>query len=450
MIYFRSLSLARGATGVRATDAAPSALLRSRGGLFVVCVIVLTASSLWFSGTEGAADVMSGSLREQVLWGVVYLGAVIGIFRCRGNLRELLRGSLPIIAIMVLALVSTMWSTDPGITLKRAIGLWGTSAFAYYVASRFSLREFIAILGVACYATAILSLLAILLAPSIGVTQSYYAGAWRGIFFDKNYLGEFMVLSLLTFGIIILSRSWPRHVTLIGAALSAVLLLGSESVSALVISATLLIAAALMALWLQGARGRFIALALGVSALLIGLGLYAYGVDSQALLDAVGRDQTLTGRTDLWPQVVQAISNHLWLGYGYGAFWLPNGDMTYFISSGWTPAHAHNGYLEACLDLGAAGAIVAVLAILVALRRSVSLFGRQLAQCYAWPLLAVIYFMVANLTESSIATYNNFGWIVFVVAFLYASEAAKDPPGTSHARIIPAEPAAVDGSSKLG
>ena len=438
MIYSGLASPPKGATGIRALDTTSPRPSRSSESLFVVCVFVLIEVSLWFGGTEGGADAMRGSLQAQVLWGIVYFAAAIGLFRCRKNLGELVRRSFPIIAIIALASVSIMWSTDPGITLKRAIGLWGTSAFGYYVVSRFRLKEFVDVLGVTCYAIVILSLVAITLVPSVGVMHD--SSAWRGIFAQKNILGEFMAISLLTFGTIIFSRSWPRSVAVVGVALSLALLVGSQSASALVICLLLLAGIGLTALYLRGARGRIIMLVVVASALLTLLGLVASGLDTQAILNALGRDDTLTGRTDLWPQVVQAISNRPWLGYGYSAFWLPNGDFTYFITSDWTPAHAHNGYLEACLDLGVVGATVAVLAILSGVRRGVALFDRHLAQCYAWPLLAVIYFLAVNLTESSIAKYNNFNWIVFIVAFLYASQAARELPAQGRPRIPSAEP----------
>ena len=440
MIYAESVRPPKRA-GTRVSDTVPSVLPRSGESWLIVCVFVLMAVSVWFSGNEGSTDLLRGSLQEQVVWGIAYFGAAIGLLRCRESLGGLIRSSLPVIAIILLASLSTIWSTDPSITLKRAIGLLGTSAFAYYIAGRFKLTEFVGILGVTCYGIAILSFLAIVLVPSIGVMHDSYAGAWRGIFIDKNVLGEFMALSLLTFGVVIFSKLWPRRLAVIGAALSLALLVGSQSVSPLIICAVLLIAIALTVLYRRGSHGRLIALALGVSLFLIGLSALAGGLDGQFILNALGRNDTLTGRTDLWPQVVQAISNRPWLGYGYSAFWLPNGDFTYFISPNWTPNQSHNGYLEACLDVGVVGASTAVLAILVALRRGVASLDRHLASCYAWPLLAVIYFLAVNLTESSIAKYNNFNWIIFVVAFLYASQAAGKRQNEGRVRVSLGRPA---------
>jgi exopolysaccharide production protein ExoQ len=429
MIHSQSFTPPKGGIGARVSDEVPGASSRAAESLFVVCVFVLMAVNIWFtSGGQGAAGDVQSSIPDQVVWCMVYLVSAVVLFRCREKVGDLVRGSVPIVALMALASASTMWSTDPNMTFKSAIALWGTSAFSYYVVSRFRLKEFVDILGVTSFVIVILSLLAVVLLPSIGVMHVAYPGAWRGIFNHKNNLGEFAVFSLLTFGTIIFSRSWRPRVAIVGASLSLALLVGSQDVSALVVCAVLLVAAVLTAFYLRGSPGlRFMRLALGVSALLvIAVALLASGVDSQVLLNTLGRDETLTGRTTLlWPGVLQAISNRPWLGYGYNTFWLPNGDWNYFV--GFNPTHAHNGFLQICLDVGILGAAVAALAILGALRRGVASLHWSLEQCSAWPLLAVIYFIVVNLTESNLARYNNFDWVVFVVAFLYASQAAKEP-----------------------
>lgn len=389
--------------------------------------------SAWFSIAEGDADIMRGSPLEQVLWGIVYVAATVGIFRNRNNVPQLLRLSLPIIAIVALATASTTWSADPSITLKRAFGLFGTTAFGYYIVSRFKLEDFVDTLGLTCYVVIALSLLAVVFVPSIGVMQNEYAGAWRGIFNHKNFFGEFMTLAFVTFATILLSKAWRRWIAATGLLLAVFLLVQSKSVSAWFVSFIVAFAIGLAVLYGHGLRGRVAAFAIGGAVLLAAVALLADSAYSQAILDLVGRDETLTGRADFWPEVTQAISFRPLLGYGYGAFWLPNGDFSYFIHSGSIPAHAHNGYLQASLDIGILGSAVAVLAILVAMHRGAALLGQGLPRGYMWPFLTTIYFAVVNLTESSIATYNSFNWIVFVVAFLYASQCVLTLPNRRRA-----------------
>jgi exopolysaccharide production protein ExoQ len=378
--------------------------------------------SVWFTGAESDADVMQGSPLAQLLWGTVYVAAVIGLLRNRTNLSQMMRLSLPFIAIIALALISTAWSIDPGITLKRAFGLFGTTAFGYYIVSRFKLADFVDIFGLTCSIVIALSLLAVFLAPSIGVMQDDHAGAWRGIFNHKNVFGEFMAIAIVTFATILLSKTWRRGIAATALLFAIFCIIESRSVTAWLASLVVAFALGLAVLFRRGVRGRRAALVIGAAALVVAAALLANGNDSQALLGLLGRDDTLTGRVDFWPEVVQAISFHPLLGYGYGAFWLPNGAFSYFIHSGDIPAHAHDGYLQASLDLGILGSGIGVFAVLIAMRRGAALLGQALPRHFMWPFLMTVYFVVVNLTESSIATYNNFNWVMFVIAFLYASQ----------------------------
>jgi exopolysaccharide production protein ExoQ len=422
MIQSRSAILWGRTASASSTRSVPSPPSANIERWFIVCVFVLMGVSAWFTGAEGDDDIMRGSSLAQLLWSIVYLAAVIGLLRNRNKLSQLMRFSLPIIAIVALATISTAWSIDPSITLKRAFGLFGTTAFGYYIVSRFKLEDFIDIFGVTCYVVIALSLLAVFLVPSIGVMQNEYVGAWRGIFNHKNTFGEFMALAFVTFATILLSKAWRRGIAATGVLLAVLLIIQSRSVTAWFVSLIVAFAIGLAVLYRHSVRGRRVALAVGAVMLVAALALLAYDGNGQALLGLVGRDDTLTGRADFWPEVVQAVSFHPLLGYGYGAFWLPNGDFSYFIHSGVIPAHAHNGYLEACLDIGMLGSAIGVLAILIAMRRGAALFAQPFTHRHTWPFLTTIYFLVINLTESSIAKYNNFNWIIFVIAFLYASQ----------------------------
>jgi exopolysaccharide production protein ExoQ len=392
---------------------------------FTVIAFVLMGVSVWFTGSEGDADVMQGSPLAQLLWGVVYLAAVVGVWRNRDKLPQLMRLSLPIVAIVALAVISSAWSTDPGITLKRAFGLFGTTAFGYYVVSRFKLRDFVDIFGLTCCVVIALSLLAVFFAPSIGVMQNDYAGAWRGIFDHKNFFGEFMAVAIVTFATIALSNAWRRGIALAGLLLAVFCIIQSQSVTAWLVTLVMASAVGLAVLYRRGARSRAAAVTIAVAAPLAALLIFSSGDVSQAVLGLLGRDNSLTGRADFWPEVVQAISFRPLLGYGYGAFWLPNGSFSYFIHSGFVPAHAHNGYLEACLDIGVLGSVIGAIAILIAMRRGAVLLARAVNLGAMWPFLVTVYFVVVNVTESSIATYNNFNWVMFVIAFLYASQSAR-------------------------
>ena len=75
------------------------------------------------------------------------------------------------------------------------------------------------------------------------------------------------------------------------------------------------------------------------------------------ILDLLGKDATLTGRTELWYFVNIFISQRPLLGWGFGAFWCQEIRRLNEISRnlGWSIPQAHNGLLELLLEVGAIG-----------------------------------------------------------------------------------------------
>ena len=91
-------------------------------------------------------------------------------------------------------------------------------------------------------------------------------------------------------------------------------------------------------------------------------------------LELIGKDPTLTGRTELWAYVIQDIGMKPWLGWGYYAFWLPTNPYAVEISDAlrWSVPNAHNGLLEFLLDVGVLGtalfAFILIRTIVLAVR----------------------------------------------------------------------------------
>jgi exopolysaccharide production protein ExoQ len=74
---------------------------------------------------------------------------------------------------------------------------------------------------------------------------------------------------------------------------------------------------------------------------------------SPGALHAVGRNSTLTERTDIWAGVIK-LNPNAWVGAGYESFWLgPRLEaMVTDVTREWVPNQSHNGYLEIWVNLG--------------------------------------------------------------------------------------------------
>ncbi len=413
----------RESRGLSLPHSSPKAIER----WFVIGVILLIDSLPHFSlkfGTAGdAAD--GGSPVAQLVWGLTYACGLTGIIIERRRAGVLLKRSIPIVALVALIALSVFWSGDPGLSTKRAFGLFGTTALAYYVVCRFTLAEFVEIFAIATGLSAALSLFAVFALPTgKEYAEAQYAGAWQGVYTEKNQLGEAMAIEILT----LLAIPWDRKPTrrtwlVIGTLLlSSLLLLGSRSASSLLLCGVTLVIAGFALLWRWQPRSRGWLTGVLAVGLFGGLSAAMLGMHTSDIFEMLGRDSTLTGRTDIWAYVQTAISDHPYLGFGYSTFWVPGGPIDAYLPAdqGWLPYHAHNGFLELALDVGWIGVGLFAIGALLGIVGAIRVFAKDPLKSGIWPLAMIVYFLLVNLDESSIAKYNNLSWVVFVIAFLFA------------------------------
>lgn len=143
--------------------------------------------------------------------------------------------------------------------------------------------------------------------------------------------------------------------------------------------------------------------------------LYYSGI-LQVLVKISGRDMTLTGRTDLWADILRESINPL-VGTGYQSFWLGTRADFLWEKYYFHPTQAHNGYLEIYLNGGWIGVLL-LMAMIVAtgskLKKSLLLersFGILLV---AFLVTAVCY----NWTEARFSNLNLL-WVLLSLAALY-------------------------------
>jgi O-antigen ligase len=90
-------------------------------------------------------------------------------------------------------------------------------------------------------------------------------------------------------------------------------------------------------------------LAVALSALFLNVG--------SGLVQSMGRDPSLTGRTEVWDTVLALAENPL-IGTGFESFWLGPRIEKLWRIHWWHPNEAHDGYLELYLNLGWIGLIM--------------------------------------------------------------------------------------------
>jgi len=133
---------------------------------------------------------------------------------------------------------------------------------------------------------------------------------------------------------------------------------------------------------------------------------------ASGLLESLGRNPTLTGRTDIWAHVIPLNKNPL-LGAGYESFWLGERLQKLWSEYWWHPNEAHNGYLEVFLNLGWIGVILLGLLIVAGYRNVFAAFRSDPAT----GSVKVAYFVAAIAYSFSEAGFRELSpiWIFFLL-----------------------------------
>lgn len=237
--------------------------------------------------------------------------------------RQALDGFLrvaPLFALPLLALISAQWSEAPGTTTRAALQVLITAAAAAILGARCSER------------TVILALfLGLLTVCSTGIPQ-VPAGLQSGYpiqgdFGSKNAFGihaQFLEIFALAVALD-RTRGWPMRLFAVGALLLSLLLvfLARSGGAVILAGLTLVLFPALLLFGRLPIWARISGLVTATILVCAGLIL---APQIAALIawfrtDVLGKDATLTGRTELWEIADKLVAERPWLGHGYFAFW---------------------------------------------------------------------------------------------------------------------------------
>jgi len=337
-------------------------------------------------------------------------GAALILMRWRQVLRAA-RTAWPLLVLAGLAFLSTAWSVEPMLTLRRSVLLLASTTIAIYIGERYSIKAFAHLLAQTLCLMIVLVLLVYLVAPEYVIDDSAYGGAWKGLSTYKNTFGEHMAVAVLLLVLVRFRRlPWLRYVFLL---IAAGLLFLSHSATA-VVCCILMLAA--VPLWRMN-RGKQSLLVGVLIALAFSLGIYWLLAFPEVIFQVLGRDATLTGRTDLWSKLLPVIANRPVLGYGYAAFWTGSNAevLNVWISAGRLVPIADNGYVDLCLSLGAAGLGLFLCVFTGAFRKAIEYLRSERGFVVLWPVTYLCIFAADNICESALLTRGTFPFLVFAI-----------------------------------
>ena len=321
-----------------------------------------------------------------------------------------------------LAVASALWSLDPLLSLRRGIPFPLAGLFGLWFAARFSAERQMRILRLTMLALALASIALVVLAPTFGLDPTPgHASDWKGIFTQKNACGRIMVLAtaVTLFG----ARLTPRRAALL--LLFAFVLIMSGSRAAWTIEAVVVLVWITLHIARRTSPRARLLLAVFAPILASAAALAAVRFSWQ-LMHLLDREPTLSGRTAIWTQVLHAIAQRPLLGYGFDAFWrgMQGPSMQIDTAVHFIVEHAHNGFLEICLELGVTGLLLFLLSWLSAWRSLWPLWREGDLDRIAFPLIFLILIGLYDLEENTLLIYNGLFWPLYVSA-LAAIEFAR-------------------------
>ena len=264
-------------------------------------------------------------------------------------------GTLALV-LAVFLMFSASWSIDPQVSARRGIEYLLFVLGVIGIAGNLEADEFMHLLRVTCLLSVVVSIVLLAVSPGTALMADGVP-VLRGVFSHKNVLGQVMAIGALGSLHGMRVGGGQRVSSTFMLLVFIVVTLASRSSTALLVIIAFCITSGIVALFLRGGASR----ALGVAAIVVLLPIaVTVAVYPNSVMEMLGKDPTLTGRTDLWGYVIKYISERPIFGWGLSAFWSPTNPLAGEISSdvGWLVPEAHNGLLELLLEVGLVGTII--------------------------------------------------------------------------------------------
>ena len=402
--------------------------------LWIPTIWMLLAASkplgVWFNA--GGASMEMGSPLDRNFLSILAIIGIIILAKRGFNWSEAVNSNFWAILLLGFMFISTFWTDIITVSLKR----WARELIVFIMAFVVS-TEIDAKKSLMCLFQRIIYILLpfsyvlINYFPYLGREYGRWSGElmWIGMSSQKNGLATLCLFSILfiIWGFISKSKEalppvvWYEKYVEIFIFLLSLWLFGGPNHTA-TYSATSTVALSVGVLLMAGSfwlKRMNIMLGANLMSILIStiiiFGIitpFAGGLFVSDLALTFNRDETLTGRSDIWAYLFPYAMNKPILGHGFGGFW------TDAIREA-TSSHAHNGYLDVILNLGFWGLIQFSIYLISSCFRSVKMMNYDFRWGCLWTSL-LFSAVVHNIAESTLTSFSSM--LSATLLFLFVSE----------------------------
>ena len=394
--------------------------------MFPLLYFALDGVSPFVNGDTAMRAVMTSSAGGAILDrlnNVLIFGAcMLFVIRRHQPIRRLSLHVKLVISFPIVALLLSPVSQQLTRTISSGTVLLGGVLLVFYIMSRYTLNEVHELFLVLGFGTIVASILFALALPQYGRDlMGGHASAWKGIFSAKNYLGN-MALFFLTVAVVYRPRTVFLRTLRTSQIFFCLVAIAFSRAATSYMLTTIYIAYTLMMNMMRGFRKKDYFVAFIILFVVFAGVITVIVLQPDFLFSMLGKDVTLTGRTEIWDAVMTSIAKRPLLGYGYQAFWLGFKGESYriILTVTWALGQAQNGFLDVTLEMGMIGLSLVLLIFGFAFRDGLSCLLRSrdenVLRSVEWYLIIIILTLIYNLDESFLFEPKHLGSMMFVLA----------------------------------
>lgn len=342
----------------------------------------------------------------------------------------------PVMLLMpIWAIISVIWSQSPQNTIYYGLNLLVLTLFTFYLVRAFEPERLLRFLMFCGFVFMVLNALTALIFPRYGTSIGLTGGvpALQGICIHKNACAMTTVFLIAPALFIKFHGSLGGFRRQIYIALGLVEVILTQSRTGWIQAVLLLSFAALYHMLDRFKSKDAAALSLLAGTVVAFFGYVLYQ-NYETILLLIGKDSTLSGRTQIWEAVMASVWKHPIIGYGYHAFWtgLSGESSNIALRVHWNPGFAHSGFLETWLEAGSVGLFLIVWTFVRAIRDASTVFSHSRVTYVGFYLAILLMTIVVNIDENTLLRASSLTWMFYLLACIGLKTEAQEAVRRAH------------------
>lgn len=384
----------------------------------------------WFT-TSGIVSDLEGSPYNRLVLSIIIALSLTILIKRKIQWGPLFKDNSWLFILYLYLLCSVLWSEYPYVSLKRWIKISGAIFVAFVILSeKQPLQALESILRRSAYVLIPLSIVLLKYFPEYGRSYTTHEGIpmGTGVTTHKNSLGALCAFSSFFLiwrlfckwrsGKLFINKSQTIGDILIIFMALFLLFGGGGTYSATSIFIFVFSTVLIIFFYLTKSVTRFIGNNLKkVTILFVLFFLLLSNVLLPITTSILRRDDTITGRTEIWEVVLEVASENPILGVGYGGYWGPQ-KAAWFKKM--NVEQSHNGYLEVYLETGIFGIFILSIFFL----GFCSKIGREFNQFFDWGVFGICFLftvLLYNYAEASFISPSIYWTLTIFITVVFSA-----------------------------